>query len=103
METYRAVYRNIHGRVRANFNTEAIKETSVVLITAAQREALGDWPPHRIVGDTNVWVSNIAPHGPPKDPNNGVTFILNVDSGEPLNVVADITVLDSPVVFEGEF
>jgi hypothetical protein len=39
-------------------------------------------------------VSNVAPHGPPWDPNHGVTFVVNVDWDGPLHVVTDITVLD---------
>ena len=48
----------------------------------------------------NVTVANVAPHGPPFDPNHGVTFIVNVDWGSPLHIVTDITVLDAPIDIE---
>jgi hypothetical protein len=43
-------------------------------------------------------VQNIAPHGPPFDPNHGVTFVVNVDWPNPLTIVTDITLLDNPPV-----
>ncbi len=52
------------------------------------------------MGSANVWVSNIPPHGPPLDPNHGVAFVLNVDVNSDLNVLVDITLLDSRVVLE---
>jgi hypothetical protein len=44
---------------------------------------------------SSITVANIAPHGPPYDSNHGVTFVVNVNWGSPLNIVTDITVLDS--------
>ena len=57
---------------------------------------------HRYVGDANITVCNIAPHSPPFDPNHGVTFVVQIDWETPLNIVADITVLDKPVGIEPE-
>ncbi len=52
----------------------------------------------RFIGAANISVDNIAPHGPPYDPNHGVTFVVNVDWHSPLNIVTDITVLDAKPV-----
>jgi hypothetical protein len=54
----------------------------------------------RFVGDARIWVENIAPHGPPADPNNGVTFVVFVDWDSPLPIATDITVFgpdDGPI------
>lgn len=59
----------------------------------------------RFVGDANVWVCDIAPHGP--DPANndpgGVQFVINIDWHEPITVVTDIIVIDDPVQHERVF
>jgi hypothetical protein len=81
-----------------NLNTGDINEFSVVVITASETRPVGTNPNHRFMGNADVWVSNIAPHGPPFDPNNGVEWILHVDHPSDLSVLIDITVLDSPVV-----
>lgn len=99
LETFRHVVRS-HGRVRANFNAPDINEHSVVVITACEITTVGDNPRHRFLGNADVWVSNIAPHGPPSDPNNGVEYILHIDWPDDLSVLVDITLLDSPVVFQ---
>jgi len=69
----------------------------------SQYELAGPDPTHfpRFVGNANVTVNNISPHGPPDDPNHGVTFVVTVDWRSPLNIVTDITVLDqAPVDIE---
>lgn len=84
------------GRVTLNFNWPIINHDSVVLISAA--EYVTTTPPsneHRFIGAASITVENISPHGPPYDPNHGVTFVVNVDWGTPLPIVTDITVLDS--------
>ena len=53
---------------------------------------------HRFIGAASIAVENVAPHGPPFDPNHGVTFVVNIDWPSPLTIVTDITVLDSPPV-----
>jgi len=78
------------GRVALNYNWPAIDHDSVVLITAS--EYAGNFV--RFIGAASITVANIAPHGPPYDSNHGVTFVVNVDWGSPINVVTDITVLD---------
>jgi hypothetical protein len=95
-----------NGRRVQNFNWNAIDSNSVVLITASEYVPLANPPPganlQRFVGDANIWVSNIAPHGPPFDDNHGVTFVINVDFSRPLFVVFDITVLDAkPIEVQG--
>lgn len=96
--TIRQYWPGKRGRVRLNFNWNAINHDSVVLVEASEYALnLGD-PAHsaRFVGSANVTVSNVAPHGPPFDPNHGVTFVVNVDWPSPLGIVTDITVLDAP-------
>src|SRR5262249_27775890 len=116
----RFVQRGVHGRVRQNFNTPAIRSSaSVVHITAA--EVIPPAPPSEVpprfklpgepdqnfrynLGDANVWISNISPHlqdhfdGEPA----GVEFILNVDFPSPIDVAITITVEDNfPTVIGG--
>ena len=79
-----------------NYNWPAINSNSVVLIAAS--EYVVQNPPsddYRFIGDAAITVESIAPHGPPFDPNNGVTFAVNIDWGSPLNIVTDIILLDN--------
>lgn len=97
-QSIRVVYRQAKGRIRANFNWSAISRTSAVLITAAE------WGPGQLdpslplpgrpnLGEANVYVTNIGPHGDPGGEAGGVEFHLHVDWPSPLNVVVTITVL----------
>jgi hypothetical protein len=79
-------------------SNKSIDGNSVVVITASEFNTVGVDPHHRFMGDADVWVSNIAPHGPPADPNHGVEWILHLDFPNDINVLIDITVLDSRVV-----
>jgi hypothetical protein len=79
------------GRTTLNFNWDVIDHDSVIFISASEYNS--DWV--RFIGEASITVSNIAPHGPPFDPNHGVTFVVNVGWGSPLNIVTDITVLDA--------
>jgi hypothetical protein len=93
-----------HGTNQMNFNWPPINADSVVLVTASEYDPAApedaDGSAKRFVGAANVRVNNIAPHGPPSDPNHGVTFNLEVDFNSNLNVCTDITVLDNaPQVF----
>jgi hypothetical protein len=99
MFTIRRTFRG-HGRVRMNENVGdgSIDGNSVVVITASEFNTVGVDPHHRFLGDADVWVSNIAPHGPPADPNHGVEWILHVDFPNDIDVLIDITVLDSRVI-----
>ena len=94
-QTIRKFWGPLKGRTSLNFNWGAINHDSVVLITAA--EYVVSTPPtneHRFIGAASITVENIAPHGPPFDPNHGVTFVVNIDWPNPLTIVTDITVLD---------
>ena len=96
----RQYWRDLQGRTSLNFNWDAINHDSVVAVTASEFNPDPNDPSHspRFVGDATITVENISPHGPPFDGNHGVTFVVNVDWGAPLNVVTDITVLDAPPV-----
>lgn len=97
--TIRKYWGPLQGRATLNFNWGDINHDSVVLITAA--EYVITTPAnneHRFIGAASITVENIAPHGPPFDPNHGVTFVVNIGWGSPLPIVTDITVLDSPPV-----
>jgi len=88
--TIRKYWGPLHGRASLNYNWAAIDQDSVVVITASEYNAQFA----RFLGAAPITVANIAPHGPPYDPNHGVTFVVNIDWGSPLNVVTDITVFD---------
>jgi hypothetical protein len=51
---------------------------------------------HRFVGAEHHRPEHRA-HGPPFDPNHGVTFLVNID-WQALTIVTDITVLDNPPI-----
>jgi hypothetical protein len=95
----RVLYRGVQGRVRRNFNWPPINLDSPVIITAAefapQFGGLGGGPktlgrPH--LGEANVYVTNVGPHGVAGAEAGGVEFHLHVDFGSPLDVVVTITV-----------
>jgi hypothetical protein len=90
-QTIRKYWGAFHGRVTLNYNWPAIDQDSVVLITASEYNNNHV----RFIGAASITVANIAPHGPPFDPNHGVTFVVNVDWGSPLNIVTDITLFDN--------
>jgi len=98
-KTVRQYWQPFRGRRRLNFNWDAIEHDSVVLISASEfrpeREPSDD---PRFVGGAVIGVENVSPHGPPYDPNHGVTFEVNVEWNEPLRVVTDITILDAPPI-----
>lgn len=93
-QTIRKYWHGIHGRTVLNYNWQAIDQNSVVIVTAAEARADGV----RFVGAAPITVSDITPHGPPWDPNHGVTFVVNVEWGSPLTVATDITMLDDRLV-----
>lgn len=92
--TIRKYWGPLHGRASLNYNWPAIDQDSVVVITASEynNEHV------RFIGAASITVANIAPHGPPYDPNHGVTFVVNIEWGSPLNIVTDITLLDTKPV-----
>jgi hypothetical protein len=94
-QTIRKFWEPLNGRTSLNYNWEIIDHDSVVLISAAEYTDTN--PPsneHKIIGSASVTVENIAPHGPPFDPNHGVGFVVNINGDSPLKIVTDITVLD---------
>jgi hypothetical protein len=99
-ESVRHYWWGIQGRVVLNYNWDRIQHDSVVLIGASEarwdRDSRNPWHAPRFVGDATITVCNIAPHGPPYDPNNGVTFVVNVDFPSPLYIATDIVVFDPP-------
>jgi hypothetical protein len=93
-QTIRKYWGAFQGRVALNYNWPAIDQDSVVVVTASEYtdERV------RFIGSASITVANVAPHGPPYDPNHGVTFVVNVDWGSPLNIVTDIILLeDKPI------
>ncbi|MFM0222101.1 hypothetical protein [Paraburkholderia dipogonis] len=93
-QTIRKYWNAMQGRCTLNYNWPAIDKDSVVLVTASECTA-----EHvRFIGSAGITVDNIAPHGPPFDSNHGVTFVVNVDWGAPLNIATDITLLDDKPV-----
>ena len=97
----RILYRGVQGRVRQNFNWPAINLDSPVIITAAEFDTdfggFGGGPktigrPH--LGEANVYVTNVGPHGIQGGEAGGVEFHLHVEHGSPLDVIVTITVLE---------
>jgi hypothetical protein len=111
-QSVRWVIRGVQGRVRANFNWPGvITARSVVHVTAGEVQfgttQVQQIPPvqnfHYVLGDADVWVSNISPHRNEftTDPG-GVSFILHVGWPSPLDVAVTITVEDNlPVEIQG--
>lgn len=96
------------GRNVVNLNWDAISADSVVMVSASEYTAnsqqLPDGSDQRFVGSADVTVSNVTPHGPPFDPNHGVTFVVEVGWGSPLTICTDIAVIQNApdaVVFSG--
>jgi hypothetical protein len=93
------------GKTIHNYNWDAINADSVVHITASEWRTSKFTDPDgsepRFVGEFPIVVGNISPHGPPDDPNHGVTFVLTSFfwDGDPTPVVVDITVFDEPPEF----
>ena len=97
----RVLYRGVKGRVRRNFNWPPINLDSAVVVTAAEFTprfgGLGGRPQtlgRPLLGDANVWVTNVGPHGEEGVEAGGVEFHLHVDFPNPLDVVVTITVHD---------
>jgi hypothetical protein len=90
------------GRNVVNLNWDAISADSVVMISASEynpnSQQLPDGSDQRFVGGADVTVANVTPHGPPFDPNHGVTFVVEVGWSSPLTICTDVAVVaDAPV------
>jgi hypothetical protein len=109
----RYILRGVQGRVRANFNWPGvITARSVVHVIAGEvhfgTTQVQQIPPlqnfYYTLGAAPIWVTNISPHRNEfsgTDPG-GVSFLLHVDWGGPLDVAVTITVEDSlPVEIQG--
>jgi hypothetical protein len=102
MASKRVLYRGVKGRVRRNFNWSAINLDSPVIITAAEFRPQFGGPMggpktlgRPLLGEANVFVTNVGPHGQSGVEAGGVEFHLHVDFGSPLDVVVTITVLEN--------
>jgi hypothetical protein len=96
------------GRNVVNLNWDAISADSVVMVSASEYTAnsqqLPDGSDQRFIGAADVTVSNVTPHGPPFDPNHGVTFVVEVGWNSPLTICTDIAVIENApdaVVYSG--
>ena len=80
------------GRVELNFNWDAIQERSVVNVSASEcnRPEASPENTRRFVGAATVKVCNVSPHTNP----GGVTFVVQIDWGDPIPFVTDITLFD---------
>ena len=95
--TIRKYWGKFQGRTTLNFNWDAIDHDSTVIVSASEYAD----NKVRFIGAATISADNVCPHGPPYDPNHGVTFVVDVAWSAPLNVVTDITVLDSKPVWIG--
>ena len=90
------------GRNVVNVNWDAISADSAVMVSASEynsnSQQLPDGSDQRFVGAADVTVANVTPHGPPFDPNHGVTFVVEVGWSSPLTICTDVAVIaDAPV------
>jgi hypothetical protein len=95
--TIRIFWRMNPGRNVVNLNWPALSADSVVSVQASEYAAgtqqLPDTTEQRFIGSADVTVENVTPHGPPFDPNRGVTFVVNVAWNSPLNICTDVSLL----------
>jgi hypothetical protein len=85
------------GRNAVNLNWGAISADSIVMVSASEytpdSQQLQDLSDQRFIGAADVTVANVTPHGPPFDPNRGVTFVVEVGWGAPLNICTDVVLV----------
>jgi hypothetical protein len=106
-QTQRQIFLNVNGTsprgagfapvFEVNYNWPAINRDSVVMVTASECRLNEETQSYtRFVGDARIWVSNIAPHGPPETSDGGVTFNVVIEwyAQPKINVCVDITVMD---------
>jgi hypothetical protein len=98
----RVFYPQQQGRIRKNFNWPPINVDSAVVITAAEFSpqfggfSMGFVTPGRPhLGEANVYVTNVGPHGGPGGEAGGVEFHLHVEHSQPLDVIVTISVLEN--------
>src|SRR6476646_10293664 len=102
MRSIRQYWHGVHGRTALNINWDAVNSDSTVHVAAAEfhLDAAKPAASPRFVGASTVTVRNVTPHGPPYDPNHGVTFVVDVDWPEPLNIVTDIVLMDAAEIVD---
>lgn len=104
-QTVRVYWGRMRGRTPLDFDRPDFNRASTVLTSACEwhTDTARDTRDHdcaRFVGDTTVRVGNVAPYGPPTDPNNGMSFVVEVDWEDALPICTDITLLENiPVQF----
>ncbi len=95
----RVYWRMNPGRNTVNLNWGALSADSVVAVSASEYvtggQKLGDNSAQRFIGAASVTVDNVTPHGPPFDPNHGVTFVVTVGWNSPLNICTDISLIEN--------
>ena len=97
----RAIFRNMQGRTRHNFNWDAINQDSAVLITAAMFQFSGGIfgaEGRPVLGpegqEPNVFVTNIGQHGRAGGEAGGVEFLVHTESNAPVDVMITFTVFE---------
>ena len=95
----RIYWRMNPGRNVVNLNWGALSADSVVAVAASEYvtggQKLADNSAQRFVGAASITVDNVTPHGPPFDPNHGVTFVVTVGWGSPLNICTDVSLIQN--------
>jgi hypothetical protein len=91
-KTIRKYWGAFHGRDTFNYNWPIIDQDSTVIVTASEYNA----EKVRFLGAASITVSNVVPHGPPYDPNHGVTFVVNADFCNGPRTVNPFCVVSSP-------
>ena len=99
MYTVRMWVPNRRGRADLHLSNPDIRDTSVVHISVSEASPLGAasllvdgvvQPFRPVFGSASITVQNISVRA------GGVDFYIFVDSLNPLNIVADITIFDPP-------
>jgi hypothetical protein len=84
----RVYWGKANGRVQCNLSDPDINHQSVVVVTASEGDDSDSTAsPQRFVGAANFTVSDIAPN------DGGVSFIVNIDWDNPLNLWTDIAIM----------
>ena len=95
----RVYWRMNPGRNVVNLNWYALSADSVVMVSASEynpdSQMLPDSSDQRFVGAASITVDNVTPHGPPFDPNTGVTFVVTVGWNAPLNICTDVALIQN--------
>jgi len=95
----RIFWRMNPGRNVVNLNWNALSADSVVAVSASEYvtggQKLADNSAQRFVGSASITVDNITPHGPPFDPNHGVTFVVTVGWSSALNICTDVVLIEN--------